>query len=149
LNGRRDATSRPSWTSSVGALVDDVRGDDPPLLGRQFGEYRPCRVVGQQPDHLGVRLAHRAALHRERAACPLLHAAAALVVREAARRDREQPGRRGRPARLEALASDERRGERLGGEVGRLLGVERAAGEVAQQRLDVAVVEHPEVLGIA
>ena len=132
----------------VGPLLDHVRGDQSALLGRQLGQHRLGGVITEQPDHLGVRLADRAALHLERAPHPLLDPAPALVVGQAPRGDREQPGRRRRAARLEAAARDERRGEGLRREVGGDLGVARAAGEVAEQRLDVAVVEHPERLGV-
>jgi hypothetical protein len=74
--------------------------------------------------------------------------ALALVVGQPPRGNLEQPRRRGRPARLEAAPGDERRRKRLCREVGRLLGVERAAGEVAEQRFDVAVAAHSECLGI-
>ena len=43
----------------VGPLLDHVRGDQPALLGRQLGQHRLRRVVTEQPDHLGVRLAER------------------------------------------------------------------------------------------
>jgi hypothetical protein len=133
---------------AVRALVDHVRGHEPPLLGRQPRQHGARGVVAQHPDHLGVRLAHRAALYLERAPHALLDIALALEVGQPARGDLEQPRGRGRAARLEAAPGDERRGERLCHEVGRLFGVVRAPGEVAEQRLDVAVVEHSECLGI-
>jgi hypothetical protein len=133
---------------AVRSLVDHVRGHQPPLVGRQLGQHGARGVLAQHADHLRVRLGDRPALHLERAAHPLLDVAAAVEVREPARGDREQPGRRRRSARPEASPRDQRGRERLGGEVGRLLGVEGAAGEVAEQRLDVAVVEHPEGLGV-
>jgi hypothetical protein len=70
------------------------------------------------------------------------------VVGELVLGDAEQPRRGGRRRAAEAAARHERGGERLRGQVGGGLGVAHAALEVADQHLDVAVVEAPEVLRI-
>src|SRR3954465_11828206 len=72
----------------------------------------------------------------------------AVIVGQPAARDREQPGRCGRASRPEPPLGDDRRRERLGGEIRRDLWVAGATREVAEQRLDMAVVEHSEGLRI-
>ena len=62
--------------------------------------------------------------------------------------DAEQPrDGRGGPDAV-AAAGDQRGGERLGRQVGGELGIAGAAGEVSDHGVDMAVVEHPEVLGV-
>jgi hypothetical protein len=126
-----------------------VGPDRVPLVGGQLVDQLPRGVAPEHGDHLGVVRAERHALHAEPALHAVLGRATPPVVGELVLRDPEEPrdGRGGGPA--ETPARDQRRRERLGGEVGGDLGIADAACEVAQEHVDVAVVELAEVLGIA
>jgi hypothetical protein len=132
----------------IALALDDVRGDRFALVGRQLGEQRERGVVGEQPDHRGVVVGQLVSLHAKRTLHLALDRSPPLVVDQPARRDRVEPGQRRRAGGHVALLRDDRRGERLRGEVGRHLRVARAALEVAEQRPDVAVVEQAEVSGL-
>ena len=125
-----------------------MRADRLALLGRQLLHDLRRDLLAEPPDHLGVLATDFDGLHPQPRAHPVFGDAAALVVGELVVGDPEQPAD-GRRLRSELRAGDHRRGERLGRQVGRGLGVEHAALEERQQRTDIAVVEPTEVLQLA
>ena len=138
----------------VGALLDDAQAQRLALVVAE-----PAELRGQRGAQLGqlrrvldlpqVVLVHRRHGRPELAQSALLDVAAAQVAADLAARDREQPGAllgARRPAK--ATATAERLRERLGGDVERDLGVERAAGHEQQHRLGLPFVERSELVSI-
>jgi hypothetical protein len=134
-------------------LIDDPPPNRLPLIGCEVLERgercRPGGVGAQRLDPLEGLLADLDVFHAQRATRAILHDATPPTVDQLAARDREQARDRLRDVdRALAPAMRQSRGERLRGQIGRDLGVERAAHEERQHRGLVALIEHAERLRV-
>ena len=128
----------------VGPLVDDAGAQRAQLVGRKpRREVRQhVRRIDDLADALDRLVGDLHPLECEPPARVVLDAAAPVAVDELAVRDREEPGDRVLRQLAPAVAhGDERRGEGLGGQVRRQLGVVRAAAVEGEHRLAVTAVE--------
>jgi hypothetical protein len=132
----------------VVAFVDDTRPHPILLITRKLVHQRPHGAVVCR-DSLDRLVGQDQRRHAQPAPGRVLDATPAATHRQLAAGDAEQPRGRRRLSGPKAVGARERRGERLGRQVGRDLRISSTGEEVAQHLALVAAIESAETGGLA